>query len=101
MVDASVQEVDVASQLNIKDPVLIERARVLAQRRNESVTATLRQLVDREWSHSEADLETRMAKLNALIDEVRANMPDETRRMSSAEIMESIYDDDEPDGFAQ
>jgi hypothetical protein len=89
-----------ASQLNIKDAVLIERARHLAQARQESVTATLRSLVDREWERREADIEARRAKLDALVAEVRANMPEEVRNMSSKEIMDSIYDDDQPDGFA-
>ena len=90
-----------ATQLNLKDPVLIERARVLARRDGQPVTAKLRALVDREWEAQEAGIAKRRQALNELIGEVRAAMPEDVRSMTSKEIMDSIYDEGEPDGFAR
>ena len=90
-----------AMQLNLKDPVLIERARTLARRAGQPVTAKLRALVDKEWEAQENDIHERRAALNALLDEIYAVMPDDVKKMTSKEIMDSIYDDNEPDGFAR
>ena len=90
-----------ATQLNLKDPVLVERARELARRRGQPVTATLRKLVDREWEADERNRRDRRTELAALLAEVRRDMPAELHDMSAEEIANSIYDDDEPDGFAR
>lgn len=90
-----------AAQLNIKDPVLIERARELAARRGQPVTTTLRSLVDGAWEADSKDRDRRRAELDQLIAEIRADMPEDVKKMTSKEIMDSIYDDDEPDGFAR
>lgn len=90
-----------ATQLNIKDPVLIERARELARRDGKPVTATLRALVDKAWDAKEAERSDRLARMHQWADEVYAQIPDDVKRMTSKEIMDSIYDDNEPDGFAR
>jgi hypothetical protein len=90
-----------ATQLNIKDPETVRIVREHAARTGRSVTATVREAVERDRAAQEADWTRRKAELYALVEEVRRNAPPETLRMSSWEIMESIYDDDEPDGFAQ
>lgn len=90
-----------AVQLNIKDPVLIERVRDLARRDGQPVTAKLRAIIDKEWEAQEQERRARMEELEALLTEVRRNMPPELRGMSSVEIANSIYDGDEPDGFAR
>lgn len=90
-----------ATQLNIKDPVLIERARALAKRAGQPITAKLRALVDKEWEQQEEEQRAKRKALEELLAEIRRNMPPELRGMSSIEIANSIYDDDEPDGFAR
>lgn len=90
-----------ATQLNIKDPVLIARARDLAKRDGRPVTATLRALVDKEWAAREAERSERLARMTAWAAEVHAQLPDDVKGLSSKEIMDSIYDDNEFDGFAR
>lgn len=90
-----------AAQLNIKDPILIERARDLAKARGQAVTTTLRALVDKEWEVREAEVAERLARMRKWADEVYAQMPKDVKRMSSKEVMDSIYDESEPDGFAR
>lgn len=90
-----------ASQLNIKDPVLIEGAQLLAKRRGKAVTATLRGLVERELANDKAQSAERLARMRKWADEVYEQIPDDVKRMTSKEIMDSLYDDAEPDGFAK
>ena len=90
-----------ATQLNIKDPVLIERVRELARGRGQAVTATLRALVDREWEAREADRTGRLDEMRAFTRELQAAVPLALKGLTSKEIMDSIYDDNQPDGFAQ
>jgi hypothetical protein len=88
-------------QLNIKDTRTVELARRHAQRIGKNVTEALRDLLEEEERRREADRTARLATINAMVDEIRADMPAETRRMSSKDVMDSIYDDDEPDGFVR
>lgn len=90
-----------AAQLNIKDPVLIERVRDLARRKHQLVTATLRALVDKEWETQQAERASFLAGMRAWSDAVHAELPDDVKGMTSKEVMDSIYDDEEPDGFAR
>lgn len=90
-----------ATQLNLKDPVLVERARVLAARKGEPVTATIRKLVDAAWQESEQESDQRLRRMMEWADKVYANLPEDVKGMTSKEIMDSIYDDNEPDGFAR
>ena len=90
-----------ASQLNIKDAVLIERVRSLAALRQEPVTAMLRHLVDAAWKDRDREVEDRLAAMRAFTAQMQAAVPAELRGVSSREIMDSIYDDDQPDGFAR
>ena len=89
-----------ATQLNIKDPHVVGLAEKLARQSGRSMTATIRDALEREDRDREALIEERIRAVNEIIDEVRRTMPPETRAMTSWQIMESIYDDDEPDGFA-
>lgn len=88
-------------QLNIKDPVLIERVRDLARRNHQPVTATLRALVDREWEIQNAEQASFIAGMRAWADAVHAELPDDVKGLTSKEVMDSIYDDEAPDGFAR
>lgn len=90
-----------ATQLNIKDPVLVQRVRELALRNGQPVTATLRELVDREWQARDAEKAERLARMTAFTRELQASVPEELRNMTSKEIMDLIYDEDQPDGFAR
>ena len=90
-----------ATQLNIKDPVLIERVRTLAARNGEPVTATLRHLVDAAWHEREREIDARFAKMQAWTRKAQAMVPPELKGVTSKEIMDSIYDEDELDGFAR
>jgi hypothetical protein len=90
-----------ATQLNLKDPVLIQRVRDLARRKNKSVTAALRDLVDEEWTAQQAEASDRLARMMAFTRELQAQVPEELRTLTSKEIMNSIYDEKEPDGFAR
>lgn len=90
-----------ATQLNIKDPILIERARELARRDGKPVTATLRALVDKEWASQQEDDENRLARMRAFTRELQAQVPENLRHLTSKEIMDSIYDEKELDGFAR
>lgn len=90
-----------ASQLNIKDPVLIERVRDLARRDGQPVTAKLRAIVDKEWEAQETAGAERLARMMAFTRELQAAVPEELRHLTSKEIMDSIYDEKEPDGFSR
>lgn len=90
-----------ASQLNIKDDATVREVREYAAQTGRTVTATIRDAVRNDRSRREEEIAERIRRANELIDEVRRNMPPETRAMTSWEIMESIYDDNEPDGFAR
>ena len=89
------------AQLNIKDEELVRRVKRLAERRRHPVTAYLRTLVDRDWQAQEAETEALLAEVRAISAEFVANLPPEWKGKTSREIMDSIYDDNEPDGFAR
>ena len=88
-------------QLNIKDEATIDKVRRMALADGRAVTATIRALVDQEWQKREDDRASRLAKIIAATDRIRAAMTDEAKAMTSKEIMDAIYDDDEEDGFAR
>ena len=88
-------------QLNIKDEDLVRRTKELARRRRQPVTAYLRALIDSDRQAQEVEREALLAKVNAISAEFVANLPPEWKGKTSKEIMDSIYDDDEPDGFAR
>lgn len=90
-----------ATQLNIKDDDTVREVRQYAAETGRTVTATIRESVRNDRSRREQEIAERIRRANELIDEVRRNMPPETRAMTSWEITESIYDDNEPDGFAR
>ncbi|WP_375392053.1 type II toxin-antitoxin system VapB family antitoxin [uncultured Sphingomonas sp.] len=89
-----------ATQLNIKDAETVRLVRQYAQETGRSVTATVRTAIENDRRAHEADIVERMLRLEALVAEVRADMPEEWRDKSSKEIMDSMYDDEQPDGFA-
>ena len=94
-----------ATQLNIKDAETVRKARDLAQAKGQPVTAFLRALVDREWDEREARKKAQAAAdlrfVHELQESVRRKVPPEMRGGTLKEIMDSIYDDESPDGFAR
>lgn len=89
-----------ATQLNIKDVETVRLVRQYAQETGRSVTATVRAAIENDRRAHEAGMVERMQRVDALVAEVRANMPEEWRDKSAKEIMDSMYDDEQPDGFA-
>lgn len=88
-------------QLNIKDEAIVLKARHWAKQDGESVTATVRAVFERESQRREADRAERLARMTKWADAVYAALPPEVKGMTSKEIMDSIYDENEPDGFAR
>ena len=70
-------------------------------RDGKSVTATLRALVGRAWNAEQDERREARQRLGEVLAEVRRNMPPEIRGMTAKEIVNSIFDDNEPDGFAR
>ena len=90
-----------ATQLNLKDPVLIERVRDLARRKGQPITTTLRNLVDKEWHSQQVEASARLTRMMAFTRELQAQVPEELRHLPSKEVMSSIYDEEQPDGSAR
>lgn len=89
------------TQLNIKDAETVELARDLAKQLNKSVTETIKEALVEKARVRETEIESRIADMNALVDQIRAEMPAEVLKMRSRDVMDAIYDDDAPDGFAR
>lgn len=80
-------------QLNIKDAETIRLARALAAQAGTSVTETIRVALEAVAREREAESAARLADMIAFSEEAFAAMPDNIRRMSLKEIMDSIYDE--------
>ena len=89
------------AQLNIKDERTVTIARDLARQLGKSVTATIREALEEKAQIRVKAKEDYIARVTALIDDIRSEMPEDVKKMTSKQIMDSIYDDDEPDGFAR
>lgn len=89
------------AQLNIKDAETIELARDLARQLGKSVTEIVREAVREKALAQATEQVERRKQIDAILAEIHANLPDEVRGMTSKELMDSIYDDDQPDGFAR
>lgn len=81
-------------QLNIKDPETVRLAKSLADTKGQSITAVIRDALEREQHTIEADVERRRREVARLSAEFRRRMPEEWRSMTSKQIMDSIYKDD-------
>ena len=88
-------------QLNIKDARTVRLARDIAARRGQTVTAVIRQALEREEAAQEADIERKIQGGFAILRDVRAMWKPGTRNLTFEEIMNAMYDDDQPDGFAK
>ena len=82
------------AQFNIKDAETIRLARDLADRTGRSVTATIREALEREHA---ARREEREAYVQGILDaaaRLRAKIPPQALKLSSREWMDAIYDED-------
>lgn len=83
-----------ATQLNIKDPETVALARTMAARSGRTVTATVRDALDRANSEQEATVAALLAELRAINPDPRALLLPEWRDRSAVEIANSIYNED-------
>lgn len=81
------------AQLNIKDPETIELARSLAQQLGKSVTETIREALKEKAAKRASERQAKLDALNAIVAEIQANLPPETRAMTSKEMMDDLYDE--------
>ncbi|WP_375381597.1 type II toxin-antitoxin system VapB family antitoxin [uncultured Sphingomonas sp.] len=88
-------------QLNIKDERTVTIARDLARQLGKTVTETIRDALEDKVRARDVERGTRVVRMLALADEIYAELPDAVKAMTSKELMDSIYDDNEPDGFAR
>ena len=88
-------------QLNIKDAEIAEEWRAWARQDGRSITATMRDVMERERGRRDADRTDRLARMIAFTEQLQAAVPPELKSSTSKEVMDSIYDDKEPDGFAR
>jgi hypothetical protein len=89
------------AQLNIKDETIAEEWRSWARQDGRSITATMRDVMERERDRRDADRTDRLARMIAFTKELQAAVPLASRGLTSKEMMDSIYDDNDPDGFAR
>ncbi len=81
-------------QLNIKDAETIRLARELADASGQSVTATIRKALEREYREREEKVARTLERVREISAEFRANLPDHLQALSSKEWMDAIYDED-------
>ncbi len=82
------------AQLNIKDAETVQLARTLARQLHKSVTETIKEALEEKAKAQEAAVQETIARVNEIVAEFKANMPDEWVGKTSKEIMDSIYDED-------
>lgn len=85
-------------QLNIKDERTVQLARDLARQLGKSVTDIIREALEEKANAREAQIAAKIARINAVVDDMRARMSAETRAMTSKQLMDSIYG---PDGLPE
>lgn len=81
-------------QFNLKDERAIALAHELADKLGKSVTATIREALEEKAARRAAEREARIAAIMKIAAEIRESMPPEVRRMTSKELMDSLYDED-------
>lgn len=88
------------AQLNIKDRETVELVRRHAAETGRSVTVTVREAIERDRQARKEIVDDKRRQIDEIVAEFQRHMPDEWRGKTSEEIMDAIYDDDQPDGFA-
>lgn len=82
-----------ASQLNIKDPETIRKARRLAETTGSSITEAVSKALDGELRRLAAEHDKRVEDFCALMREVWDNPPAAWRDKTSEELMDALYDE--------
>ena len=88
-------------QLNIKNESTVRLARELAAAAGTSVTQAVHSALEQAAATRDATIRAKIQQMNALVAEFQRDMPADWKGKTSKEIMDAIYDDDEPDGFAR
>lgn len=88
-------------QLNIKDEETVRAIREYAAETGRTVTATVRTAVENDRRSRAAAREERLKGAYEILKGVRELWHPDTENMTSKELMDAIYDDNEPDGFAR
>ena len=83
-------------QLNIKDAETVRLARDLADSTGQSVTGAIKMALQAQMDRREAEIQARIARINAAVDEFRKHLPPEWDGKTSKEIMDEIYEDGLP-----
>lgn len=81
-------------QLNIKDAETVRLARELAGATGRTVTETIRAALERAHAEREAEVQARIVKMKAAVDNLRKHLPPDWKGRTSKEIMDEIYDED-------
>lgn len=90
-----------ATQLNIKDAETVRMVRDYAAETGRTVTATVRAAIENDRRVRETEIAEKVKAVQEIVAEFQRRIPEEWRGKTSKEIMDSIYDDNEPDGFAK
>ena len=87
-------------QLNIKTEATVRLARELAEASGTSMTQAVHSALELAAAKREAAIASKVEQMNALVAEFQLAMPADWKGKTSKEIMDAIYDDGQPDGFA-
>ena len=88
------------AQLNIKDRETVELVRRHAAETGRSVTATVREAIEQDRRARTEIVDEKRRQIENIVAAFQRHIPDEWRGKTSKDIMDSIYDDDQPDWFA-
>jgi antitoxin VapB len=88
-------------QLNIKNVDTVRLAHKVAKAGGTSVTHAVHSALERADADYEAAIQAKIQSMNALVSDFQRHMPEEWRGKTSKELMDAIYDDEQPDGFAK
>ena len=81
-------------QLNIKDAETVRMARDLAEATGQSVTGAIKAALKSQLDRREDEIQARIARMNAAVEEFRKHLPPEWEGKTSRELMDSIYNED-------
>ncbi len=87
-------------QLNIKNASTVRLARELADAAGTSMTQAVHSALELAAAKREATIQAKIQQMNALVEEFQRAIPADWKGKTSKEIMDAIYDDEQPDGFA-
>ena len=89
-----------ATQLNIKDEQTVRLIKEYAAETGRTVTATVKTAIENDRRARAEELQERLRAAHDILKDVRKLWKPETEGMTLKQIMDSIYDEEQPDGFA-